>query len=130
MQPARLKIDRQPVGLDAVWVHCKKAPDPLSSECSLLVRGDFVKDTFDPHGRKSPGDSWEAYIMNELGQFGTAVLSSYIERILNVSTPERGPKQWVLTSVRKALISSEGIVLEGTAEPFDIKRAPVPAPLR
>src|SRR5438093_2714680 len=81
---ARLTIDGVEVNLGGVWIHWKAAPASPSSSFSLLVRGEFVVEVFDPWKRKPSNKTWESYILETVSELCSVALGAYIDTLKNL----------------------------------------------
>lgn len=126
MASASLTVNGVPERFGHVWVHIQDPSLRFSTSEIVEYRARVVKDFVDSVFFADKGEmvSWDQYLREETVALGTAMMSSYFEKMSEISEAETlgTDSRWVIATLDAVVEDHVGIELRGRAIPFDPSR--------
>ncbi|MFO1042376.1 MAG: hypothetical protein U0941_11360 [Planctomycetaceae bacterium] len=121
MDGITLHIDGAQESFGRAWVHIQPVRSSVVAEYRIRIPKELVGSVF-AGAIKTNDISWNEYLTDETREFGSVMLSAYLEKISDIlgSAPEKF--RWVIASLDAAIEIAEGLEVRGKAIPFDSSR--------
>ncbi len=119
---ATLTVDNMVLGFGHAWVHMQSTDGKQSAPYCARAAKSICFEIFDPRHTKPAEKSWKEFLIANVDEFGTFLLSAYLENMARVVKDEASGYQWVIATLDDVFESEETIELHGKAVVFDPKR--------